>query len=231
MEVEVSSDPTIEELVVRDATDEQLMTDWSILVGDAVHNARSALDHAVWRLVEASGETPDRYTQFPTAATRSGLKTGSLRGVHPYVREAVYALEPWEGGAGHWLWVLTQLDNIDKHRLLLRMSPSSNTLILVRRSDTEEWGEESVGTEGHNDGDVLRSAPVGTMRRSQTTGTVEFVELPGDTWDGKAIQGWSLPAEITLERCFVAAGDALNAMSRAMRRALEEQEGGIDPTT
>jgi hypothetical protein len=37
----------------------------SLIVGDAIHNLRSALDHLAWQLVEAGGGTPDRNTYFP----------------------------------------------------------------------------------------------------------------------------------------------------------------------
>lgn len=38
---------------------------WSAIAGDAIHNARSALDHLAWQLVLANGGTPGRPTSFP----------------------------------------------------------------------------------------------------------------------------------------------------------------------
>lgn len=40
-----------------------------MLVGDYVHNVRSALDHVVWQLVIANRGAPGRHTQFPIALT------------------------------------------------------------------------------------------------------------------------------------------------------------------
>src|SRR5579864_4992836 len=36
----------------------------SLIVGDAIHNLRSALDHLMWQLVEAAGGSPDRNIYF-----------------------------------------------------------------------------------------------------------------------------------------------------------------------
>ena len=38
---------------------------WSLMVGDFLHNARSALDHLAWQLVILDGGTPGEHTQFP----------------------------------------------------------------------------------------------------------------------------------------------------------------------
>jgi hypothetical protein len=47
-------------------------TRWSLIVGDYVSNARSSLDHLVWQLVLANGQTPDRNHSFPVLKTHAG---------------------------------------------------------------------------------------------------------------------------------------------------------------
>src|SRR6267378_798859 len=37
----------------------------SVILGDCLHNLRSALDHIAWQLVLANGEKPGRDTAFP----------------------------------------------------------------------------------------------------------------------------------------------------------------------
>ena len=39
---------------------------FSLITGDALQSLRSALDHMVWQLVEAAGNTPTSATAFPT---------------------------------------------------------------------------------------------------------------------------------------------------------------------
>lgn len=102
----------------------------SATVGEVLYNARSALDHLAWQLVELDGGAPDESTQFPLLPARAD-KRGRRRGVQlvPRVMRAdiVDALErvqpyqetdPWD----HDLYVLNKLCNIDKHRLLLTMT-------------------------------------------------------------------------------------------------------------
>lgn len=71
-----------------------MIIDWAVLVRDVVHNTRAALDQAVWELVGLCGDTPDRGTQFPAAQSAEKFKAPSMRGTHPYIRDAVRALEP-----------------------------------------------------------------------------------------------------------------------------------------
>jgi hypothetical protein len=97
--------------------------DWPVVLGDYVHNLRSALDHLTWRVVEQHG-TPTDQTQFPVYLTqkkfraawpnkvgkvgRKGLKTA-------FDRLQLYKSRP----ELYPLWVLHRLDIIDKHKTLL----------------------------------------------------------------------------------------------------------------
>ncbi|QCB94745.1 hypothetical protein [Cellulomonas shaoxiangyii] len=216
-------------LLVQDTTDEQLTIDWAVLVGDIVHNARSALDHAAWQLVGLNGGTPGTHTQFPTARASKDFDTKTrLRGAHPYVHETVRALEPWGGGAGHWLWVLTQLDNVDKHRLLLDVNSSSNSNVSIQDPETGEWRDQWISTEGRQAGDVVRTAPRGTMKVRQSSATMYFEHHDGDAWDGNAPQGYKINAQLVLEFCLTAAGDAHDAMGRADNRRRRDGEARAD---
>jgi hypothetical protein len=42
-----------------------------------------------------------------------------MPGARPELIRAVAMLEPWEGGADQGLWVVHELDRVDKHRLVL----------------------------------------------------------------------------------------------------------------
>jgi hypothetical protein len=111
---------------------------WSALIGDCIHNFRSALDHVAYHIVKTYG-VPDRNTQFPLCLTparypdqakqcfgeraRQGLKTAVER-LQPYHRRNktpnLYAL-----------WQLHRLDIIDKHRQLLPVV-MANPLVSMR---------------------------------------------------------------------------------------------------
>ena len=100
---------------------------WSGLIGDFIHNLRSALDHLAYQLVLLNGNQPN-HSSFPIMEREFRYVDGvaqptiSLVGVSDAVLEEIKAVQPY--GAPHGisrspLWWLKELDNIDKHRHLL----------------------------------------------------------------------------------------------------------------
>lgn len=100
---------------------------WGLLLGDAVHNLRSALDHLVYALaVRESGQDPPlaaRHLGFPitTAAEEwRGQKHTKTRGLSPEMRALVKSVQPFSSVGGDpdadLLAILSRLDIADKHR-------------------------------------------------------------------------------------------------------------------
>ena len=98
-----------------------------IILGDYLHNLRSALDHLICRLVERTGGKVTQGTQFPIfdsppkdrRGQRSPLRING--GVDPNVLALVESLQPYtrgEGALSHPLSILRHLSNADKHQLL-----------------------------------------------------------------------------------------------------------------
>src|SRR6266545_1165396 len=98
----------------------------SVIIGECLHNLRSALDHIVWQLVLANNQTPVKENMFPVCDTPAGfarhVQKNRLRGVSVQAQAVIEGLQPYQGGQLnahlHPLWVLNQLTNIDKHRTL-----------------------------------------------------------------------------------------------------------------
>ena len=97
-----------------------------LIVGDAIHNLRSSLDHLAVQLVEAGGGAVTEGTCFPILskppASAQELEARVKEKVQGARKEAialVAASEPYEGGNGHPLWVLHRLDIRDKHHLVI----------------------------------------------------------------------------------------------------------------
>jgi hypothetical protein len=102
---------------------------WGVLVGEIVHNFRSALDHVVWEL---AGRPPARTskTQFPIFDTPAGFSARGLEqflaGVEDKAITLIKAEQPFfvrpdgtcEGTTDSPLWHLKELSDIDKHRTL-----------------------------------------------------------------------------------------------------------------
>jgi hypothetical protein len=97
-----------------------LPDDWSCIVGDCLHNMRTALDHLAWQLVIASGHQPTPSTSFPIRNAPGSAD------IFPFItdgmRAEVDAVQPYHVGKQanrQWLSILKQLDDIDKHRTLV----------------------------------------------------------------------------------------------------------------
>jgi hypothetical protein len=98
-----------------------------IILGDAVHNLRSSLDHLAWQLVVAYGGTPSDKTAFPilrtapTADQYGRTRPNTNPGLPVAVRDLLDEVQPYKRrhSAEHELAVLHQLNIIDKHRELL----------------------------------------------------------------------------------------------------------------
>lgn len=106
----------------------------SVIVGDILHNLRSALDHLAWQLVQFAGAKPGFHTKFPIHDTekswvreiehrrRSGDRPSPLQGVDPTHRVWTFieGIQPYHGGeCADALTNLRALSNADKHRALL----------------------------------------------------------------------------------------------------------------
>lgn len=101
---------------------------WGVLLGEIVHNLRSALDHLVYE-ASAPDENgrPLSGTEFPIFIDedkfRSEARGGGLykiRGLTAETRAFVESVQPFrsKNPRRHSLWALQDLSNTDKHRLL-----------------------------------------------------------------------------------------------------------------
>jgi hypothetical protein len=107
------------------------LASWGCMIGDCVHSLRSALDHVVYEL---SGPEPPARVEFPILADKfyfdlpisdsrsylykiRGVKSDAVRAI--IEREQPFQLTRTERAVDHHLWVIHELDNQDKHRLLI----------------------------------------------------------------------------------------------------------------
>jgi hypothetical protein len=105
----------------------------SVIVGDLVHNLRSALDHLVWQFVIANGETPGKWNHFPACTDWNQWvervvipahkgKNHALAGIDP-LGEAwalIESMQPYRRPNPQYapVAVLESLWNVDKHQTL-----------------------------------------------------------------------------------------------------------------
>jgi hypothetical protein len=113
--------------------------EWNAIIGDAIHNLRSALDHLAHDLVRLCGHQPTTSTQFPILKgpkrsrwCRRCLPTIS-GGVSKEIRERLETVQPYKRPhAIYTLASLRDLDNIDKHRTIVAVSMASGAHMTSR---------------------------------------------------------------------------------------------------
>lgn len=112
--------------IFRVKIDRVLPTHIELTIGDAVHNLRATLDHIVWQLARRAVEEPSTYTAFPIfddlKRWRQNMtdKRCMLLEVTDGARDVIEAMQPYHRPDPHQsiLWVLHQLDIVDKHRTI-----------------------------------------------------------------------------------------------------------------
>lgn len=95
---------------------------FSVLLGDAIHNLRCALDYLAYELVEESSDSsavPARDRQFPICTSPSDFNSATKKaGLVPH-RELLRPYQPFPAlSDNQWLLCLRALSNRDKHRML-----------------------------------------------------------------------------------------------------------------
>ncbi len=94
----------------------------ALMIGDCVHNMRSALDYLAWEL--AGGHVADTETMFPIFDTEAGFKTRGLKRIKRLPTDAktlIERLQPYNtqfGGHQLALSAINKIDAADKHKLL-----------------------------------------------------------------------------------------------------------------
>jgi hypothetical protein len=97
---------------------------WGCILGDAVHNLRSALDHLVYAIAvrrNKGGDPPpdERRLMFPIFDPPKPLPMGKVKTLGDEVGAAIEAEQPDPAQlVNSALWTLDQLDIADKHRAI-----------------------------------------------------------------------------------------------------------------
>ncbi len=155
-----------------------------LLIGDAVHNMRSALDHLANALVIQNGKIPNTSTEFPLFADRPPSKSEKARfmskidKMSPAARRQIIRLQPYHrGNDAHFesLWILHRLDIIDKHR---ELSIIGGRYSLPDTFRPQEVNEAMLVQGGRiyipfNDGDEIRILGVDKDFEPDVTGWIQ----------------------------------------------------------
>ncbi|MGO9530227.1 MAG: hypothetical protein ACLP3B_03515 [Syntrophobacteraceae bacterium] len=124
------------------------------IAGDAIHNLRSVLDHIGQHLFLIGPNRPtgpQKWDYFIIGESATDFESKLQRKIKDFRPDAIDVLrsiEPYQGGKGHGLWVLHRLDIVDKHRLLVTVGSSFQSVDLVAhmRPFFEKMLTESFGS-------------------------------------------------------------------------------------
>lgn len=122
--VDLQDDLDRGEQVLKFAMLKDVPCDTPLIIGDALHNIRTALDFAAAELVRrADNGRTSKFIKFPFRSTREELeaavKGGDIKVAHPTIIDAIVnEVRPYEGG-NMALVGLHNLDITDKHHLLI----------------------------------------------------------------------------------------------------------------
>jgi hypothetical protein len=133
------------EVIKHDIVDRDGITQIALIMGDAIHNLKCALDYAwVETITKLSPNALRKFAKFPAYPTKDDLES-ALRG-HGIDQAAdlfstvMSHIKPYAGG-NHAIWPIHRLDIRDKHRLLIPAILYS----IVSGIETEEEGIISTG--------------------------------------------------------------------------------------
>jgi len=95
-----------------------------LIIGDVIHNLRSALDIMACKIITLAGEKPSTLLCFPIKETREKLlktlDTVEFRIMGSAITSIMLDdIKTYKDGGNLFLWALHSLDIIDKHRLLI----------------------------------------------------------------------------------------------------------------
>src|SRR5262249_8459640 len=129
--VPVKHDPETGKHVLDVTIWDHIDPEWGVTVGEIVHDLRSALDALVYQLALLNGTTDAKFASskacFPIFLTPEGFATRSKRTLQVLRTEHQTLFEkyqPYRGfGPRSVLWCLHEVNNTDKHRLLLVVKP------------------------------------------------------------------------------------------------------------
>lgn len=108
-----------DELVLTVQTPHHLFVRYAILAGEVIHQARSALDHAVWELLPSPRLGRSGFPVFKVEAKYDQRGVGMIDGINPAAASIIRGLQPFGSNfLTNPLFILNELWNRDKHRLL-----------------------------------------------------------------------------------------------------------------
>jgi len=160
-------------------------TEIGIVLGDAVHNFRCALDHMTWELIGIDGGAQDRYTAFPTGNTQINFESRVKGMITPRqdTKQFFVDLAVYPTGYGEILYGLHLLDNADKHCVITPTIEATvfSGIVLINMATGERVPADPIRVPADANGRISHRIPDGfgidANNRIDTTADIFFPEV------------------------------------------------------
>jgi hypothetical protein len=130
-------DPETGDEVFRFHGNLELPLNWSVIIGEALHDLRSALDHLAWQLVDAhSPGKGSKSTEFPIFDSSEKYETrvkAKIKGASDKAIDIAKSLKAYKGGND--IFFVHALNIIDKHRMLVTTGMARFAIIATGQYD------------------------------------------------------------------------------------------------
>lgn len=168
-------------------SDAPLPIDLSLILSDALHNLRTALDHATWELVGIDDGVQDRFLKLPTGNDQQSFDAAcrGMRTPNTSTKDFFTNLAIYPGGVGELIYWLCQLDNAEKHTIIspVVQAASVDRIIFIDLDTKERWASDNVvlhpGVDGRSYIQLEPGLGVDCSRHFNTKSGVFFGKAPG----------------------------------------------------
>jgi hypothetical protein len=197
------------DLVVRALIPHALFVRISVVAGEVIHHARSALEHAVWEMVPA----PDRVTGFPVFTVESDYDRKGvvmIQGINPAANAIIRGLQPFGRDYSNQLYILHKLWITDKHKLLntcIAYPQGMSLIYTFPDGGFDASNHVSVSPDVEDGAELFRdsNAPMNVLGE----GAMTFVEFDDGLVKGQPV------AEV-LTRLFQFANDVVDRLAKTI---------------
>lgn len=130
--------------------------EWSAIVGDTIHNARSALDILMVEIVKLCDPNRASYNHvhFVVGQSKDIFETRlpkNIQGASAEARRLVEDLKPYKGG-DEAFWMLHQLDITNKHKAIIPVGSAHSGLNIDMNQlfdwSSVPWMKEAIAAQG-----------------------------------------------------------------------------------
>jgi hypothetical protein len=191
--IEVTKNVNVPGVNVSVVFDKTIPIECSTIIGDALHNMRSALDILAAEAVRSNGNTPKYTTGFPIYKNKADLSKclrKKLEGSTEKFIKFIEGFDTYSDGNHSLIYILSQLNNLDKHERFVPTTTVSilrNISIIHGNNQRIEIGELNIPRGGNGTFGLLQSNSDTIEVKADSDSSISVVFSNTNLIDGEEI--------------------------------------------